>query len=294
LTHHQHRHGGPKVDSESAYDRPSRDESEKVKDTTTNFCSKCGAWYGQLGLEPHPNMYIDHLVMICREIRRVLKKSGSFYLNLGDTYCGSGCGTNDYRTEKSKSIQGIGKNKNLYKTGGISAKLKYDSCWLQPKQLMLMSSRVAIALQDDGWILRNDIIWHKPNPMPSSVKDRLNNTFEHVFHFVKSKKYYYDLDAIRIPHKTESLKRAEYGFNVIPRAWEQEVIPVSGGKNVNIDCHPAGKNPGDIVSTIDLESLKEYCLSEYKKTEKRRTAYRHKIGEATPQSFKSASEWNKG
>jgi len=80
--------------------------------------------------------------------------------------------------------------------------IKFDKGWLQPKQLMLMPSRLAIAMQEDGWILRNDIIWHKPNPMPSSVKDRLNTTFEHLFHFVKSKKYYYDLDSIRDAHET--------------------------------------------------------------------------------------------
>lgn len=121
------------------------------------------------------------------------------------------------------------------------------SNWLQTKQLLGMPWRVAIALQNDGWILRNDIIWHKPNPMPSSVKDRLNTTYEHVFHFVKFRKYFYDLDAIREAHKTESLDRAEYGFNVIPRAWKEGAIPVSGGKQCNIDCHPAGKNPGDVV-----------------------------------------------
>ena len=66
---------------------------------------------------------------------------------------------------------------------------------------MLIPSRVAIALQDDGWVLRNDLIWYKKNSMPSPVKDRRNNTYEHVFHFVKSRKYYYDLDAVRVPHK---------------------------------------------------------------------------------------------
>lgn len=212
-----------------------------------SFCMICNAWQGQLGLEPHPQMFIDHLVMICREIKRVLKKSGSFYLNLGDTYFGkpkssyekSGLQIKNYGDRYSK--QGYENRGDTYN------KICNSSNWLQPKQLMLMPVRIAIALQDDGWILRNDIIWYKPNPMPSSVKDRLNNTFEHVFHFVKSKKYYYDLDTIREPHKIESLERAEYGFNVIPRAWEQEVIPVSGGKDVNIDCHPLGRNPGDVI-----------------------------------------------
>lgn len=199
------------------------------------FCQKCGAWQGQLGLEPHPQMYIDHLVLICCEIKRVLKKTGSFYLNLGDTYYGGGQGGGNKNSWK-------GKDK---KYGHVSHKI--DGSWLQPKQLMMIPARVAIALQDDGWILRNDVIWHKLNTMPSSVKDRLNVTHEHVFHFVKSQKYYYDLDVIREPHKASSLARAKYDFNLIPRAWKQEAIPISGGKNINIGCHLGGKNPGDTV-----------------------------------------------
>ncbi|GAI49620.1 unnamed protein product, partial [marine sediment metagenome] len=101
------------------------------------FCSKCGAWQGQLGLEPNPQMFIDHLVTICQEIKRVLKKSGSFYLNLGDTYCGSGRGygsSPDPKWEKARCDNN--KSKPSW---------RYDGGWRQPKQLMLMPSRVAIA-----------------------------------------------------------------------------------------------------------------------------------------------------
>lgn len=163
------------------------------------FCSICGAWKGQLGLEPHPQMYIDHLVEIFREVKRVLKKSGSFYLNLGDTYCSSTkeAGRHDTNSKTSTDFGGwSGWDGGITKIGKIE-----KSNWLTPKQLMLIPSRVAIALQDDGWVLRNDLIWQKGNPMPSPVKDRRNNTYEHVFHFCKSRKYYYDLDAIRVPHK---------------------------------------------------------------------------------------------
>lgn len=202
----------------------------------SGFCKICGAWKGQLGLEPHPQMFIDHLVMIFGEVKRVLKKSGSFYLNLGDTYYASGGAGGDYNEG------GLREGQPKYKQEKTQR-----SNWLQPKQLLGIPERVMIALQDDGWILRNKNVWHKLNSMPSSVKDRLNNTWEPVFHFVKSRKYYYDLDNIREPHKDSSLDRAKYDFNMIPRAWEQEVIPVSGGKKVNIDCHPVGKNPGDII-----------------------------------------------
>ena len=124
-----------------------------------------------------------------------MKKSGSFYLNLGDTYCSNWGGGREGTWWSSKIDE---KERKKWKANNHSikpnwskkvAKNKKEKNWLQPKQLMLIPIRVAIALQDDGWILRNDIIWHKPNPMPSSVKDRLNNTFEHVFHFVKNKRY---------------------------------------------------------------------------------------------------------
>ena len=165
---------------------------------------------GQIGLEEHPQLYINKLVDISNEIKRVLKKSGSFYLNLGDTYCGSGGAGGDYNVGGIREGQPKYRQPTVWKDPKLPARGRSSELsgfkpektgWLQAKQLMLIPSRVAIALQNDGWILRNDNIWHKNNPLPSSVKDRLNNTFEHVFHFVKNRRYYYDLDAIRVPHK---------------------------------------------------------------------------------------------
>ena len=153
------------------------------------FCSKCGAWGGSLGLEPHPQMFIDHLVEICREIKRLLKPSGTCWRNLGDTYYGSGGKGGQYEKFMPNKRQ-----PDHYRQSS-----KTRSNWLQPKQKLMMPSRVAIALQHDGWILRNDIIWHKPNHMPSSVKDRLTNAYEHLFLFAKKRRYYFDLDAIRKP-----------------------------------------------------------------------------------------------
>jgi len=207
-----------------------------------NFCKICGAWQGQLGLEPHPQMYINHLVQICKEIRRVLKKTGSFYLDLGDTYCSTPKGS----IKEYNGTDGLF-NRKATRYGKIKKPSIFGGNWLQPKQLMLIPSRVAIALQNDGWILRNDIIWYKPNHMPSSVKDRLNNTFEHIFHFVKSKKYYYDLDSIREPHTESSIKRNEYG-----RKDLSENMMGFGGFHREIKagemCNPLGKNPGDFWS----------------------------------------------
>jgi len=208
---------------------------------------------GQIGLEKHPNEYIGHMVQVAREVKRVLKKSGSFYLNLGDTYCGSGMGTwNVPDNYKSKQVYFMGKGK------AVSAKVKNDGGWLQPKQLMLIPVRVAIALQDDGWVLRNDIIWHKPNPMPSSVKDRLNNTFEHVFHFVKSRRYYYDLDSIREPHKTEFRPTRPI------TSHGKEPNPSGGSNNLTYNkMNPEGKNPGYVFNNKASE-LKQVMYGEDK------------------------------
>lgn len=144
---------------------------------------------GQLGLEPTFQEYLDKLIAIFDEVKRVLRKDGTCWVVLGDTYSGSGCGTNDYRTEKSKSIQGKGKNRNLYKTGGIAQKITNV---VQAKSLLQIPSRFAIMMTDHGWILRNEIIWYKPNAMPSSVKDRFTVDFEKVFFFVKNKKYWFE------------------------------------------------------------------------------------------------------
>jgi len=205
------------------------------------FCSKCGAWKGQLGLEPSYRIYVQHLVDIGREIKRILKPSGSWYLNLGDTYAGSGCGTNDYRgrTEKYASTE-------LYNKPSPQSKTKIPA-----KCKLLMPYRIALALIDDGWICRNDITWLKPNPMPSSVKDRLNTTTERIFHFVKEKEYYYDLDVIREPHKEESKARAKRSrtsenkwFNGAPSQSPQSLAQP---KKELGTIHPKGKNPGDVI-----------------------------------------------
>jgi site-specific DNA-methyltransferase (adenine-specific) len=183
------------------------------------FCGRCGAWRGQLGLEPTFELYLKHLLEIFDEVKRVLKPTGTCWVNLGDSYSGSGCGTKDYRTEASKSIQGIGKNVNLYKTGGLAQSIKN----IQAKSLILIPYRFAIAMIDPtdrglifwradgepldqlenyikgarekvwkGFICRNLINWWKRNCMPSSAKDRFTVDFEPVFFFVKNRKYWFE------------------------------------------------------------------------------------------------------
>lgn len=150
---------------------------------------------GQLGLEDSLDKYIENMVKVFREVRRVLKPEGTLWLNLGDGYVGGG--NNRGNTKKISSKQASNKGatgqcafhaKNMRKVGS-----------LLPKQLMGIPWRVALALQDDGWYLRSDIIWNKPNAMPESVKDRPTKSHEYIFLLSKGPRYYYDFKAIKEP-----------------------------------------------------------------------------------------------
>jgi DNA modification methylase len=146
---------------------------------------------GQLGLEETPEEYVQKLVDISREVKRVLKKDGTFWLNLGDSYNGSGkAGSRD--NEYFNRHTEFGKNYSNKEKIGNPIKLKN----LKPKDLIGIPWMVAFALRNDGWYLRSDIIWSKPNPMPESVTDRPTKSHEYVFLLSKSQKYYYDYEAI--------------------------------------------------------------------------------------------------
>lgn len=140
---------------------------------------------GQIGLEKTPEAFVQKMVEVFREVRRVLCKDGSLWINLGDSY-----GTGSPARRKTGS-RGIGKNtqaaQDICRVGGIA------------KQLMGIPWKVAFALQNDGWVLRQDIIWSKPNPMPESVRDRCTKAHEYVFLLSKSPKYYFDNNAIKEP-----------------------------------------------------------------------------------------------
>src|SRR5690606_4071995 len=148
---------------------------------------------GQLGLEPTPEEYVANLVEVFREVRRVLRDDGTLWLNLGDSYAGSGKGAWD-----NKEVQ-----KEVYVPDKDSpqCKLKKVPQGLKPKDLVGIPWRVAFALQADGWYLRQDIIWHKPNCMPESVKDRCTKAHEYIFLLTKNSKYYFNSDLIREPNQ---------------------------------------------------------------------------------------------
>ncbi len=142
----------------------------------------------QIGLEKSPAEYVAKMVELFREARRVLKSDGTFWLNLGDSYNGSGKGA--YHTDPN-AMQRTNKGSLLDRPTNVDG--------LAPKNLLMIPARVAIALQDDGWYLRSEIIWHKPNAMPESAKDRPTKAHEMVYLLTKSPTYWYDWEAIREP-----------------------------------------------------------------------------------------------
>ncbi|GJO50191.1 methyltransferase [Mycobacterium marinum] len=203
---------------------------------------------GQYGLEKTPGEYVENLRVLFTELRRVLAGDGTLWLNLGDSYSGSwgnqGHGFKQVRGDlhdKQREARAFksGTNTGTIRPGMPASKNLFGTPW-----------RVAFALQDDGWILRNAIIWHKPNSMPESVQDRLSGRYEHVFLFAKSRRYWFDLDAIREPHAEVSIKRAA-PHRTPPGRSAREGVPydgISAAQTLRLDQmnHPGGRNPGDV------------------------------------------------
>ena len=155
---------------------------------------------GQIGLEASPDAFVARLVDVFREVRRVLRDDGTLWLNLGDSYAGGGTiGRND------TTLEALARRAERYGTGtgagsavGASGTRK-PVADLKPKDLIGIPWRVAFALQADGWYLRQDIIWHKPNPMPESVRDRCTKAHEYIFLLSKSERYFFDSEAMKEP-----------------------------------------------------------------------------------------------
>jgi len=145
----------------------------------------------ELGMEDTPQDFVKNMVEVFREVKRILKPDGTFWLNIGDSYVSAPTGS---RGKCTGSDQGFGDN-HKHSDAALKRRDKRIK-GLPEKNLIGVPWRLALALQDDGWILRQDIIWAKPNPMPESVKDRCTKSHEYVFLFAKQKKYHYDHEAI--------------------------------------------------------------------------------------------------
>ena len=168
-----------------------RETLKTLKDKSINTVVTSPPYWGlrdygvdnQLGLEKTPEEYVNNLVDVFREIKRILRDDGTVWLNLGDSYSSGG-----RRTTTNQSLRGD-------KDYGVTRPAPSEG--IKPKDLIGIPWRVAFALQQDGWYLRQDIIWHKPNPMPESVRDRCTKAHEYIFLLSKNVKYYYDHEVIK-------------------------------------------------------------------------------------------------
>jgi DNA modification methylase len=202
---------------------------------------------GQIGLEDTPEAYVARIVEVFREVRRVLREDGTLWLNLGDSYCGGGGYAPDAPCNQRRADGESWGSMNAFSAREGEARKKsrpgYTPPGLKPKDLVGIPWRVAFALQADGWWLRQDIIWHKPNPMPESVRDRCTKAHEYVFLLTKSERYYYDANAVseavacvRGPGNKKPLKgveedgekhRTRAGLHKAAERWREQGPPES-------------------------------------------------------------------
>ena len=182
-----------------------RETLKNVTNSSVQMCVTSPPYYGlrdyggeknQIGQEQTPEQFIDELVKVFREVKRTLKDDGTLWLNIGDSYY-------NYRPSKGKSYPKQTVSKTKQDLPDYSSKRNNKLTNLKEKDLIGIPWMLAFALRADGWYLRQDIIWHKPNPMPESVKDRCTKSHEYIFLLSKSKKYYYDNEAIKEPVKQD-------------------------------------------------------------------------------------------
>jgi len=227
-------------------------------------CIKCGAIRkdSQLGLEETPEEYVENMVAVFREVRKVLRDDGTVWLNLGDSYASQGGG------QVEQTLRGDENIVNSHQLGkkGVGTSRNPPKNYKQ-KDLMGIPWMVAFALRADGWYLRQDIIWHKPNPMPESVKDRCTKAHEYIFLLSKNKKYYYDNDAIREPHTWEESKPRPSGMERNAQKYRSKVNYGGGGSgfaghsgSLKADGtslnHPDGRNKRS-VWTVTTKPFKD-------------------------------------
>lgn len=216
---------------------------------------------GQLGLEQTPEAYIENLVSVFRDVRRVLKDNGTLWVNIGDSYAG---GSGRWGGTKNLSY--------LQSTSpGSLTQIQYTNPWkhphIKPKDLIGIPWTLAFALRAEGWFLRQDIIWQKGNCQPESIKDRCTKSHEYIFMFSKKPKYYYDIDAIREPHTSldDLMRRVRNG----KAEWKTVKAGAGGpyamsgtGKDRRKSYHPLGRNKRT-VWTVSLTKTKEAHFATY-------------------------------
>ena len=223
---------------ENAYQATGNAFIKKYDKKIAGLCSSCGAWRGDLGLEPDFNMYLNHLLQITTELKRILKPTGTLWWNIADSYAGNmgkRSGWSYNKAISNEQAQGDGTAISLKANYSMAAKCK-----------MQIPERLSTRMVDEQqWTLRNDIIWEKPNHMPSSVKDRLSPGYEHIYFFVKSKHYFFNLDAIREEYAAVSIDRAKYAVQSF-QAYGNLKNATGYTADKIATLNESGKNPGDI------------------------------------------------
>lgn len=188
----------------------------------------------QWGMEPTFDLYLQHLWELMDEVKRVLKPTGTAWINLGDTYgTKSGAFGNGYVDPK---------NPNATQSSKTQPDIGMHKC------LLLIPHRFAIGCIDRGWVMRNDIIWAKRNGMPESAQDRFSKKHEYFFFMAKNQDYFFDLDAVRDKHKEVSLNRIKHGF----KSKHDSIGDIDLEEMGDRFCHPGGKNPGSVADFWDI------------------------------------------
>ena len=246
---------------------------------------------GQIGLEDTPDEYVDRLAAVFHAVARVLRDDGTLWLNLADSYAGSGKG------RRADGTRGTATGKQASDRGACSGRLNRPCRTVRRKSLLGIPWRVTFRLQDDGWILRSEIIWHKHNSMPESVRDRPTRAHETVFLLSRGEHYYYDAYAVRQPLAESSVRRlsqdvaAQHGSDRLPGkdngpmkavgsalgsnlrdVWDINTTPFTGAhfavfpERLPATCIKAGCRPGGVVldpfsgsGTTGLAALKAGC-----------------------------------
>jgi len=221
---------------------------------------------GQIGLEMTPQEYIDKLVLVFREVRRVLREDGTLWLNVGDSYAAQRGGTRPPAETLAGGKHGYtedGQRVNRGRKDGYNPTRNAAAIGLKHKDMIGIPWMLAFALRNDGWYLRQDIIWAKPNPMPESVKDRCTKSHEYIFLMSKSSKYYFDAEAIAEPVTESTTKRLNQ--NVEEQKGSDRV---PGKTNGNMKaCYP--KFGGSKYGENPSGKLRTYSGNPYKPSGKR-------------------------
>lgn len=216
----------------------------QMPESSVHMCMTSPPYYGlrdygvdgQIGLEETLSEYISSLLDVAEELRRVLRDDGSWWLNLGDTFAGS-LGAQGFDGDCKDQLN------------ASPSKHPARNAEVQRKSKLFVPHRVAIALQEAGWVTRQDVVWHKPNGLPNPVKDRPVSDKEFLFLLTPQPDYWWDLDAIREPHADASLERAEREY-AGSKTWMTDHLPDRNEKvethNFDKPLHPNGKNPGDV------------------------------------------------